>query len=290
MSAAQIPELQCLGQALEQARQARGLSREQQAARLHMGVEQLRALEEGDVSSLPEPVFVVAQARRIAASLGLNVDAHIAALRSSQAFLSRPVTAPVRPVPAGELSGPAPGPDRPVPPAVQSPVGADRSTVARVARSEPVPAAAARRGHQPSAWMLAAAGLLVLAAAGLWTLHLQQGWGGRRSTLRQAAALPPAPRPDAAAPTQVPELLLQASQPSWLEVRRADGTVLFRGTFSGQRRFALAGDLQVLAGRPDLVTVSRSGEAPRPLGRIETVAWTRFSAPISQVPPSAPAP
>ncbi|MFN4865674.1 MAG: helix-turn-helix domain-containing protein, partial [Cyanobium sp.] len=63
MSAELIPQLQRLGQRLAQARQAQGISLDQQAERLHMGPEQLRALEEGNREELPEAVFVVAQAR-----------------------------------------------------------------------------------------------------------------------------------------------------------------------------------------------------------------------------------
>ncbi|MFM8662152.1 MAG: helix-turn-helix domain-containing protein, partial [Cyanobium sp.] len=109
MSAELIPQLQRLGQRLAQARQAQGISLDQQAERLHMGPEQLRALEEGNREELPEAVFVVAQARRVAASLGVNIDDDIAALRSNQAFQARP------PQP-----GPAPSAPQPRRPAVQA--------------------------------------------------------------------------------------------------------------------------------------------------------------------------
>ena len=97
------PELRDLGLCLKRARECKGLSLDQQANRLCMGTEQLAALEQGDARSLPEPVFIVAQARRVAASLGVSIDAEIAALRASPVFQGQPVQA----------SAPAPSPPRP---------------------------------------------------------------------------------------------------------------------------------------------------------------------------------
>ena len=225
------------------------------AARLHMGVEQLRALEAGDGQALPEPVFVVAQARRVAASLGLNIDADIAALRSGQAGLARPA-----PVAHAELTSP--------PAAAAS--GRARLTLTLISA-------------------IAAVAAIGLGAAGLW--GVVQGWGrGRNQPQPPVPAKAGAPATNRPVAARQPELVLQAREPSWLEVRRGDDTVLFRGTFLGERRFPLTGELQVLAGRPDLVIVSPSGEAPRPLGTIESVAWSRFSPPLSQARPSVPAP
>ena len=74
-------------------------------------------------------------------------------------------------------------------------------------------------------------------------------------------------------------MLLQARQPSWVEVRRqADGAVLFRGTLRGERRFALDQDLRVLAGRPDLLLVSQDGRPAQVLGPISAVRWVSFAA------------
>lgn len=84
-------------------------------------------------------------------------------------------------------------------------------------------------------------------------------------------------------PTAAPQpaatavLELQAAQPSWLEVRSNTGQKIFVGELQGSKRFALGSGLQVLAGRPDLVTVRLGDASPRPLGRIEDVDWHRFS-------------
>jgi cytoskeleton protein RodZ len=131
---------------------------------------------------------------------------------------------------------------------------------------------------------LAAASALVLAvAAALF-------WGQQRGALTLAPA-PRAPTPESALgsspaspiDTSQPaqqgpdDLLLRASQPSWLEVRNQAGAVLFRGTLQGEQRFPLDQDLRVLAGRPDLVLVSQGSAPAQPLGPIEAVTWRRFS-------------
>ncbi|MFU8886167.1 MAG: helix-turn-helix domain-containing protein [Cyanobacteriota bacterium] len=257
MSAELIPELQRLGQRLEQARQAQGISRENQAERLHMGTEQLRALEQGDHQALPESVFVVAQARRVAASLGLNIDPEIAALRDNPSFQPQP----------SKRTTPARTPPPTSPPTAQP---------AQPAASGSAPA----RGMGP----LAAASALVLAvAAALF-------WGQQRGALTLAPE-PRAPTPESALGSspaspintsqpaqQGPDhLLLRASQPSWIEVRNQAGAVLFRGTLQGEQRFPLDQDLRVLAGRPDLVLVSQGSAPAQPLGPIEAVTWRRFS-------------
>lgn len=128
---------------------------------------------------------------------------------------------------------------------------------------EPRPAAKAAvapatRGRQ---LVLGTAGLGLLLGLGLGVHH----------QLRQRN---PAAAPQAAATTM---LELQADQPSWLEVRSNSGQNLFVGELQGSKRFAIGAGLQVLAGRPDLVTVRLGTAPPRPLGRIEDVDWHRFS-------------
>jgi len=265
VSADLIPELQRLGQRLEQARESQGLSREQQAERLRMGTEQLRALEQGDRAELPEAVFVVAQARRVAASLGVNIDAEISALRGNAAFQaspSRPPQAPPTSTPA------AAGSSISVPPA--SPAAAPTA-----------------RGRGPL--LLAAAAALALAGGGLL---LRFGNTLTSPPLQPTAPLlQPSPTAEGnAASTGNPstgggsELVLRALQPSWLEVRSAQGDVLFRGTLQGERRFPLNRELRVLAGRPDLVTASAPGQRGQVLGPIEAVRWRSFRPSVPQAP------
>ena len=80
-----------LAAAITQARLGAGLGVVELAKRLNMGVEQLEALESGELDRLPEPVFVVAQARRIAQNLGVSIDGEILALRQSGSLNTRPI-------------------------------------------------------------------------------------------------------------------------------------------------------------------------------------------------------
>jgi transcriptional regulator with XRE-family HTH domain len=81
LTSAPDPALAALGQRLRQAREAAGLSADALAERLRLGPEQLLALEKGEAWRLPEPVFVLAMARRVASSLQLEAEAELLALR-----------------------------------------------------------------------------------------------------------------------------------------------------------------------------------------------------------------
>jgi cytoskeletal protein RodZ len=237
VSADANPALQQLGRRLAQARQACGLSLEEHADRLNMGREQLRALEAGHRDSLPEAVFVIAQARRVAASLGVEIDDEIAALRGSDGF---------------------------------QPPQASRAASQPEPQQQAAAAASSRARRTP---LLALIALLALAAA---LIGLRQALP-RRSAPR--APEPASTRPVAEAATVEPaELVLRPSQPSWLEVRSAGGTTLFRGTLERERRFPVEGEVAVLAGRPDLVLVGIGPSPMTPMGAIDDVRWRRFRA------------
>ncbi|MCP9926492.1 helix-turn-helix domain-containing protein [Cyanobium sp. CH-040] len=257
MSAEANPALQQLGHRLAEARQACGLSLEEQADRLNMGREQLQALESGNRDVLPEAVFVIAQARRVANSLGIEINAEIEALRSSDGFL-------------------APRPLRQSVPAAQR----------EPARGAADPASRTGRFSPGRPLLLALTALLGLAAA--LAVVWRQGLPllPRPSANRAAPPVRPAPSENAtgAAADRPAELVLRPSEPSWLEVRSADGRTLFRGTLAAEQRFPLEDELAVLAGRPDLVTVSIGPSEPAPLGPIQDVRWRRFRAEAAQAP------
>ena len=239
-----IAALQALGAALRQGREDQGLGIAELAQRLNMGQEQLQALEDGDPGRLPEPVFVIAQARRVANSLAINVDAPLQTLRESKRFQARPVNV-AELAPRGEVSGAA----------------------------QPWPIQAIGR-------LALAAGIVAgLSAGGAVGWQQWQRLQAFRAAPPTAAA--PTAQPQAAQPQAVasPQLLLRSSQPSWLEVKQQGGESLFRGTFEGERRFPLGSGLQVLAGRPDLVQAQLGSEPAKPLGRIDQVRWQRFTAP-----------
>jgi cytoskeletal protein RodZ len=244
-----IPELVQLGERLAAARRDQGLSLEDLADRLRLGSEQLMALEAGDHRHLPEAVFVVAQAKRVAGALGIDVSEQITDLQNSRLKrLGR--TPPARPL-------------------------------QRKPRTPPAPA---RRGGLPG-WMWAA---LVLLGGGAVAVAAMQGRipapavsSGTTAAPAKATdpggSTPPATAPAALRPAP-DQLLLESRQPSWLEVRTAAGETLFRGTFTGEKRFPLGSGLRVLAGRPDLVTATAGTLAPQTLGRIDQVVWRTFRA------------
>jgi cytoskeleton protein RodZ len=230
---APIPELVELGERLATARRDQGLSLEDLADRLRLGSEQLTALETGDHRHLPEAVFVVAQAKRVAGALGIDVSQQISDLQNSR-LMRRGRTPPARPL-------------------------------QRKVRTQPAPA----RRSATAGWLWA---VLVLLGGGAVAVTALQG---KVPAPAASSGQPAAPSAHGPAPDQ---LLLESRQPSWLEVRTAAGQILFRGTFTGEKRFPLGGGLLVLAGRPDLVTATAGTLAPQTLGRIDQVVWRSFRA------------
>ena len=66
--------IEAVGTVLRERREELALSRSDLAQRLHMGEEQLQALEEGELTRLNEPVFIKAMVRRVASHLELDAD------------------------------------------------------------------------------------------------------------------------------------------------------------------------------------------------------------------------
>lgn len=266
--------LQTLGLALRQGRESSGRSLEVLAQQLHMGVEQLRALEEGNRSNLPELVFVIAQARRVASYLDLCVDGPINDLRHASS-----------PTAAVELSHSR---DQ-VPEAASVGVGAFASLLDSSAAETPDQTPAADQIHteprsEPSppsrAWRPALAAIVLLVGVGsvgmaLWRRDLLP-IPAVRTTPSAPPATPPLairpPAPSGSGPV-AGTLLLRASEPSWLEVRTPSGEPLHYGLLEGQQRFANSAGLEVRAGRPDLITVTSADGTTRTLGRIEDLRW-----------------
>ena len=240
--------LSALGAGLRQERESRAIGLQDLASKLFFPLEQLEALETGDHTRLPEPVYVIAQARRVGQALGFGEDALIPGLEqvissSRQPQLVHPLAR------LGE-----PKPERPAPQPSRHPAG----------RGFPV-----NRLVAGAALVCGAAALLVFG----WL-----NWPRRGPALIKdpGAERPVATPAKPAAPAPVGQLRLSSGSSSWLEVKTADGRSLFRGTLSGSRQFPLGSGLAVLAGRPDLVQVQVGQAAPRPLGPIEQVSWQRF--------------
>lgn len=230
---------QALGSCLQQARERQGLSLSTLAAKLHMGEEQLRALEAGNRTQLPETVFVIAQARRVAEALNIEINPLLDPLKQDNASL------------------------KPAAKAFSSP---------RYAHT-PAPAASGGGGWR---WLGSLALLAGLAAAGTWGWRQWSPASQRKTAVKPALVKPAKPAP---APVAVTELKLSSEKPSWLAVRNGAGQSLFEGTLLGSKTFPLQGGLQVLAGRPDLVQVSLGDQPARPLGKIDQIRWVRFNPP-----------
>jgi hypothetical protein len=79
-----------------------------------------------------------------------------------------------------------------------------------------------------------------------------------------------------------PTLVVQASEPSWIEVRGINGDAIYAGLVSGQRRFPLGKGLEVLSGRADAISVAIDPAAPKRLGTIDDLGWHRFTPPASR--------
>lgn len=252
--------LERLGTALRDARNGQGLERAALAARLNMGDEQLMALENADLDRLPEPVFVIAQARRVADALGLDISLLVAPLKQPSPVIAAvsPSVSPITP-----LRGPRRRPTR------RTPSGGRRRALGILAL------------------------LCGIGAAGVWA------WPQRQALIKvltpvsatqpgKPAAPPAKPKPVVRPTAAAGVLTLRSPQPSWLEVRNQADAVLFKGTFKGERAFPLGQGLTVLAGRPDLVQVSLGGSPARPLGSIDQIRWVSFRP--ATAPVKAPTP
>jgi cytoskeletal protein RodZ len=262
-----VPELVALTGLLIQARCDQGLTQEALAQRLHMGLEQLQAFEAADPERLPEPVFVIAQARRLGDALGVDVSEQIQALRRCSSFAA--AAPPLR----TEVFQQAAQPSAVLP-----------------SSTDPSPS---NRGTPGVASLLAWLMLLAGAGAGGWVLWQRLPLPSPPAATQAAAPTPPAaqaplaePAPPAApapdlgtAPPDAADtdLVLNATAPCWLEIRPiAGGPPLFRGTLRGEKRIPLGQGVRLRAGRPDLLLVAQAGQQPRALGTISEVRWVTF--------------
>ena len=232
------------GRQLAEARAAAGLSQNQLASQMHMGEEQLAALERGDQAELPEPVFIKAMVRRLSSHLGLNADAMVQTLG--------PLTTnqPKRPTPGATTLGITPQKQRTV---------------------HPLPLVALAG--------LAGLGFVVWSNASELT-RFAQGLRPTNQTLEPSEAdlevaevveeldalIVPAP------PTAELGLTISSSEPSWIALRR-EGIVEFEGLLNGERRVENPALVEIYAGRPDLVQISSPDAETRTLGTVEDIRW-----------------
>jgi len=260
-AASASPLLAELGRSLRQAREARGLEPKDLCRRLRIGVEQLIALESGDRARLPEAVFVLAQIRRIAETLQVNVEQQLRELRSS-----------------GELDPPS------------RPFAADPVARPRPAVAEPLAAAAAEQpeaggGFNPLPLLLGLA-LLLIGAGALWVLR---PFGLALPQLRFGTSNGGAERPDRAAPAT---LASPAASPGGTAATTAAGA----GTAPATNPAVAAATnspvapATAAAARPGPATAqppATTGQPPATAPAATAPAGRRPPAPASPRPPAA---
>ena len=263
-----------VGQQLSERRLAQGLSQEQLADRMHLGIEQLAALESGDRDKLPEPVFIKAMVRRLSNHLELDADALVASLGSlSDGAVSNKQVSQQK----GPISPPLQPPSRP---------------------------------EKGAIWLwLVLIGATALGAlawvqrAALLELIQQPQSNSASATAKttttsiESITTTPETAPDTAfdtapdiAPENAPEVALvlasasevelansgpitiKSKEPSWIALRR-EGTIEFEGILKGERIITNPDEIEIYAGRPDLLTVSISDGEPKVLGTISDIKW-----------------
>ncbi|MCB4377831.1 helix-turn-helix transcriptional regulator [Synechococcus sp. MU1650] len=242
-----------VGRQLAEARGGAGLTRDQLASQMHMGVEQLTALERGDQDALPEPVFIKAMVRRLSSHLGLDADAMVQA---------------IGPLSTSKTQQPAPG-----------------STSRGIAQQKP-----ARLNPLP---LLALAGLtglgvVVWSNASELSRFAQVLRPASRTLVVNEPASPPKAKTDVALEVEIESLIVPApptaqtaltissSEPSWIALRR-EGIVEFEGLLNGERRIENPELVEIYAGRPDLVQLTSPDAERRTLGAVDDIRWIRLN-------------
>ncbi|WP_170953726.1 helix-turn-helix domain-containing protein [Synechococcus sp. UW179A] len=252
-----VSTLQEIGELLRQARVKQGLSCDQLAQSLKMGSEQLQALENGDLERLPEPVFIKAMTRRVASKLSLDSDSLIKRL---QEVLPAPKA-------ANNLSGSLAG------------SGAANGGVAK--------AGAATRSKSSDTvvlpWQrLALAALAVGAVTGGAMVVASQRRSIEPAPIKAATMLEQPTETTKTQPTSPQQksagsISISSKEPSWLSIRNGEGKVVYEGTLSDSKSLPAGSNLEIYAGRPDLVLISHGDEVPRPLGPIDQVRWYKLN-------------
>ena len=232
------------GRQLAEARAAAGLSQNQLASQMHMGEEQLAALERGDQAELPEPVFIKAMVRRLSSHLGLDADAMVQTLG--------PLTTnqPKRTTHGATTRGITPQKQRTI---------------------HPLPLVALAG--------LAGLGFVVWSNASELT-RFAQGLRPTKQTLEPSEAdlevAEVVEEPDVlivpAPPTADLGLTISSSEPSWIALRR-EGIVEFEGLLNGERKIDNPDLVEIYAGRPDLVQLSSPNAETRTLGAVDDIRW-----------------
>ncbi len=221
------------GERLRVARESRGLSLAEVAARTRVPQRHLEALEAGDYSALPSPTYAMGFSKAYARAVDADEVAIGQAIRAELDRLGprRPEYVPY------ETADPARVPSRGI-------------AIAGVGIA-----------------------LAVLILVGLWYgTNLFQPGNRTPGTSEAVVAQTIAPTPNAAArPVAATggQVVLTASDDVWLRVYDADNKTLYLGTMKPGERFdvpANANNPMINVGRPDKLAVTLNGSAIPPLG------------------------
>ena len=251
-----------VGQQLSERRLAQGLSQEQLADRMHLGIEQLAALESGDRDKLPEPVFIKAMVRRLSNHLELDADALVASLGSlSDGAVSNERVSQQK----GPISPPLQPPSRPEKGAIwlwlvligATALGA-LAWVQRAALLELI--------QQPQSNSASATAKTTTTSNESITTAPDTAFD---TAPEVALVLPSTSEVELA---NSGPITIKSKEPSWIALRR-EGTIEFEGILEGERIITNPDEIEIYAGRPDLLTVSISNGEPKVLGTISDIKW-----------------
>jgi cytoskeletal protein RodZ len=222
------------GERLREAREGRGLSLAEVAARTRVPQRHLEALEAGDYAALPSPTYAMGFSKAYARAVGIDevIVAQDVRRELDESGPRRPEYVPY------ETADPARVPSRGV------------------------------------AILGVGVALAVLILVGLWygTNLFQTGAGTPAATGDSVVAQTIAPTPTPAATPAAPtggQVVLTASDEVWLRVYDADNKTLYLGTMKPGETFAVPADANnpmINVGRPDKLAVTLNGSAIPPLG------------------------
>ena len=255
-----------VGQQLSERRLAQGLSQEQLADRMHLGIEQLAALESGDRDKLPEPVFIKAMVRRLSNHLELDADALVASLGSlSDGAVSNERVSQQK----GPTSPPLQPPSRPEKGAIWLwlvLIGATAlGSLAWVQQ-----AALLELIQQPQSYSASATAKTTTTSNESITTAPDTAFDSAQETALEVALLLPSTSEVQLANSG--PITIKSKEPSWIALRR-EGTIEFEGILEGERIITSPDEIEIYAGRPDLLTVSISDGEPKVLGTISDIKW-----------------
>lgn len=250
------------GDRLRDARESRGLSLAEVAARTRVPQRHLEALEAGDYAALPSPTYAIGFGKAYARAVGMDEVGLAADLRRELDRLGprQPEYVPY------ETADPARVPSRGI------------------------------------AVLGVGIALAVLILVGLWYgTNLFQPRGStpqaaQDNVVAQTVAARPTPAATPAAPTGG-QVVLTAKDEVWLRVYDADNKTLYLGTMKPGETFTVpanANDPKINVGRPDKLEVTLNGAATPPLGdgsraiKDVRVSGQAIAARLSGAPAPAP--